>query len=201
MAKYPFLVDVAWKVLDRFLLDWQTEPYKWSREVNFQAEIATRLRNVYELMDCNTLIGNYGEVPLGLAKDQRWSRVYCEPKIWYTYKDAQRYFCYPDVVVHDDIPNPHAPPDRQNKTNWPLLWACELKVWADDTKDENWDTEKMSYLIKNSETQYACWVNIRLERAASGNGIEWKQPEGLEGVWVCDAKLPSLEHHVANSVR
>jgi len=189
MAAYPYLVQIAWDTIGKFLRDWQCEPYRWSTEIDIQTEIARRICSVYQIIGSDTVIGNYeGAVP-GFERNQKWNRVCCEPTILYKYTDGKIYKCKPDIVVWDNIANPDSPPDATGNSNWPMLWLCEIKF--EGKKEENWDIEKMTYLLTQNDAKYACWLNLFRKRADKGNGIIWEKSIESERLWICTAMLPA----------
>ncbi|MBI5253835.1 MAG: hypothetical protein HY930_05500 [Euryarchaeota archaeon] len=191
MAAYPYLVQIAWDVIEKFLKDWQCEPYRWSREIDIQTEISSRISSIYRNIGYDTVKGNYKGAVLGFEHNQIWNRVCCEPNISYVYKDRKKYFCYPDIVIWDDIENPDAPPDATGESNWPMLWVCEIKFEGE--MEEDWDIEKMKYLLIQNDAKYACWLNLFRKRAETGNGITWEKSIGNERLWLCSAMLPALK--------
>ncbi|MFC1476706.1 hypothetical protein ACFL5S_01950, partial [Fibrobacterota bacterium] len=126
MAYYPYLVQIAWDVVSNFIFDFQSTPYKWSKEIDIHTELASRIQSVYNTIGRNSIIGNYKELEKNVVGNQIWSRVSCEPYISYVYNDGKSYYCYPDIVIWDRIKNPNLPPEY-DKNNWPILWACEIK--------------------------------------------------------------------------
>jgi hypothetical protein len=192
MATYPFLVEVAWEVLTQFLGDWQENPYRWSKEIDVQAELATRLNKVYRLLGRGMVLANYKNVIAGFEGKQFWSRVCCGLTVQCQWK-GKPVLCYPDVAVLDDIPDPNSPPDANEAGRFPLLWACEIKLDApsDAQSPEGWnDLAKMTTLLKQDRARYACLVTMFRRRADSGTGIQWDRKE--ERLWQCTAELRPL---------
>lgn len=189
MANYPSLVNVAWDIVNKFLKEWQSQPYRWFRERDVQVALASRLDLAYNLMGYGTLEGKYESVVEGYENTQIWSRVSCEPSIKYIYKeDDKQYICRPDIVVWDDIDDPNNPPDATGGY-WPILWACEIKYDTQIEPPSSWDLKKMKYLIGEKKLRFGCWLQMKLELGV-GDGIVW-QKEGLEqNLWYCNAKLP-----------
>jgi hypothetical protein len=191
MAVYPYLVQIAWDTVEKFLRDWQYEPYRWSQEIDIQTEIASRICSVYRIIGYDTVMGNYSGAVSGFERNQKWNRVCCEPTIRYKYTDGKIYNCKPDIVVWDDIPDPDSPPDATEDSNWPMLWLCEIKF--EGKKEENWDIEKMKYLLTQNDAKYACWLNLSRKRADTGNGIIWEKSIASERLWLCTAMLPAVK--------
>ena len=135
---YPYLVQIAWDTINQFISDWQKQPYRWGVEKNTQAEIYSRLSNVYSLIGKGTITGNYKGAGRGFGCNQAWNRVSCEEKISYKYKDGKKYHCFPDLILWDEIKNPDSPPDE----NWPMLWMCEIKANSGNAlsqEKKDWD--------------------------------------------------------------
>lgn len=192
MGAYPYLVNIAWDVISKFIEDWQNEPYRWAKEIEMQVEITSRLSSVYKTIGRDTLVINYKDCISGFKENQMWNRVSNEPPLTYVYSDRKAYKCYPDIVIWDDINKPDAPPDEDENVNFPMLLVCEIKVdWALQEHNNNWDNEKMNYLLNQGDTKYACWLNFCRSRAHSGNGIEWKLGNH-DSLWLCNAQLPPL---------
>jgi len=191
MAAYPYLVQIAWYTVEKFLRDWQCEPYRWSQEIDIQTEIAKRILSIYQIIGYDTVIGNYSQSVPGFEHNQKRNRVCCEPTIRYKYTDGKIYICKPDIVVWDSISDPDSPPDAKGDSNWPMLWVCEIKL--EGKEKENWDIEKMKYLLIQNDTKYSCWLNLFWRRADTGNGIIWKKSIEGKKLWVCNAMLPALK--------
>lgn len=191
MANYPYLVNIAWDTVQKFIKDWQREPYRWPMERDVQVELASRISSVYKIIGRDTVRGNYSDAIPGFEHNQNWNRVSCEHTLSYIYKDGKRYRCHPDIIIWDDIDNPDSPPDAAGDRNWPMLWLCEIKLRGDE--EESWDIEKMKYLLTQRDTKYACWLNLFLERVKTGDGISWDKPDKNEKLWICTAKLPALK--------
>lgn len=192
MAAYPYLVQMAWGVVEKFVKDWQAQPYRWDQEIDVQAEISSRLSTAYGIIGKDTVEGNYkGAVP-GFEHDQTWNRVCCEQKVNYEDENGKRHHCFPDIIVWDDIDDPDSPPD-----NWPVLWACEIKVNFGGEKGPDqvsWDIEKLTYLVERGIVQYACWLNLLRERDKSGDGVSWRKTiKKDKRLWECTARLPPLK--------
>jgi len=192
MATYPFLVDLAWGVLNQFLKDWQSNPYAWGYEIDIQTELASRLQRVYQLVGRNSVRANYPNALLGLEGRQAWGRVCSQLPVRYHWKGT-RALCRPDIVVLDDIPDPDSPPDAREEGTFPLLWVCEIKLNprpGGDDGPEDYDIRKMRDLLEQGRSQYACWLTMYVRRAESGGGIRWDKRE--ERLWQCTAELPPL---------
>ena len=190
MSWYPFLVDCAWHTLSAVLLDWQKNPSMWSRERDFQVELASRLTNVYRQMGNDHVQGFLSSSKDDNALLKSWARVACEPHLQYRYKDDQRYGCHPDIVVWDSLPSFNWTPDWENDQNWPVLWACEIK-YGNNTPSK-WDQEKLTYLVQQDHIRFGCWVKIKHRKAKSGNG--WSISKGKCGnrLWIYEIELPKL---------
>ena len=184
-AKEKWLVNAAWKQLKKFINDWKHSPCKWDNERDVQAELASRLRQAYEKLNVNDYDAKYetveklGGVP---RKEQLWSRVSCEPRIYYTNKKVRR-CSKPDIVIFRDLEDPDHPPDdhpyskKQKKQNRPILWLCEIKYNTEATPTNNItdinnndekDWGKLSSLRNHNETAYACWLVLSRRKDTSG---------------------------------
>jgi len=188
MSYYPYLVQTGWNVVERFLLDWQRQPYRWEHEIDVNAEIFSRLSTIYRLIGKDTIVGNYPNAVLGFEHKQEWSRAACQPCVSYTYSDKSKCHCYPDIVIWDDIEDPNSPPDLHGD-NWPILWACEIKYGQQTPSD--WDLKKLRYLISQKHIKYGCWLKMSLVRADYGSGLEWDRDQEEAKLWICEARLPS----------
>ena len=164
------MLNLVWSVIDKFIKDWQSNPYKWSKEIDIQVDIANRIISEYRAIGTDTINASYDVKIKGFEQTQVYSRVCCEPQIYYQWDDGKRDGCFPDIVIFDDIDHPELPPDRGNeKKNWPMLWVCEIKYlneWSISLQNDKWDIEKMRYLIKQADgAKYACWLTFMMERA------------------------------------
>ncbi len=73
--------------------------------------------------------------------------------------------------------------------HYPDLWACEITYHAEEPDD--WDSEKLTYLSKQGQVQYGCWITMLRSIAPSGMGITWDQELRNERIWLCKAQLPA----------
>ena len=46
MGKYPKLIHITWDVIEKFIQDWQQDPYRYLNEFSFQAELHKRIKTV-----------------------------------------------------------------------------------------------------------------------------------------------------------
>lgn len=186
MSVYPRLVQKAHSVIDKFVRDWQKEPFRWSKEIDFQVEIASRLSAAYKSIKEDTVLINYPDEKLeGFKRNQKWNRVCCEPQIRYK-TNGRKVFCYPDIIVWDDIKDPNSPP---HYTEHPILWVCEIKInWKEEDKK---DMSELRHLIKKGYAKYACWLNLIRERATKGRAIN-KRSEKNKRLLIWEAKIPKL---------
>jgi len=151
------LIEIIYETVEKFIGDWRNSPYEWETEIDIQCEIANRLRQLIKSWGLLILKASYDYIRNG--RQQEYSRVCCEPGTNYndSNRDGSRNDCKPDIVVYDDIDDPDNPPDLTPERNWPMLWACEIKYQTEDNcVSQNWDIEKMKYLLKQDETKYAC---------------------------------------------
>ena len=182
------LVPIAWKTVQEFLGEWQTSPYLWSREIDIQVELSSRLLKQYQSLGLGTVMGNYKDTVRGFENRQLWNRVCCEPEVWYASASGNRERCEPDVVVWADLEEPNKPPDEVRGQNWPILWLCELKLDWPDASD--WDREKITSLLEEGTTQQACGLRLFRKRATSGLGIDWEFV--TDRFRICTVQLPYL---------
>jgi len=176
MPKQKRLISIAWKEVEGFIHDWQTNPYLWEKERDIQVELTSRIKAAYKKKKMDTVWGKYTRWvdPAFWEKGQFYNRVCCEPLVYYEYKKGKRDVCRPDIVVWDDIKNPKNPDqDDRSKINSGILWACEIKFFrswgkeVDDKKD--WDLGKLRHLLKQSDgVKYACWLDIKRKRPVPG---------------------------------
>jgi hypothetical protein len=188
---YPYLVQIAWDVVNNFILDWQKQPYRWGIEREIQAEIYSRLSNAYNLIGKGAIKGNYKGAIKGYEHNQIWNRVACESKINYKYKDGKTYHCFPDLIVWDEIENSDSPP-KENE-NWPMLWLCEIKANSSNRvigSDKDWDVEKLEYLLTQNYVRHALWLNFFHQRSKKKKAINWSKPLKDRELWVCTVNLP-----------
>lgn len=191
------LVRIAFKNIKRFIKDWQKSPYEWDKEIDIQTEISGRIKYAYKKLAKDTMKASYKVKVNGFEQEQLYSRVCCEPLIYYQDKNGERYSCFPDIVIYKDIEDPASPPDKiEQKINWPMLWVCEIKYWNEwisTSKKDEWDIEKMRYLLRQKDgAKYACWLTITRERTSIGNGINRQASEDKRLVEY-EIKLPALK--------
>ncbi|MGB9235814.1 MAG: hypothetical protein WCC04_15500 [Terriglobales bacterium] len=188
MSTYPHMVNVAWDTVTAFLCDWQREPYRWSKEIDVQVAITSRLSQALRAMGRDTVVANYRSAIEGFHGNQRWSRVCCEPLVRYRFSDGKDYKCYPDIVMLGDAKNPDRPPE-EDRGNFPILWACEIKYQGG--RRPTWDQDKLRFLVKQGAIRFGCWVCMDPSRASAGNGVKWQRDIEDGHVWICNAQLPA----------
>ena len=181
---YPFLVTLADGILATLIREWQREPYRWSKELDFHVSLVSRIDTALRLLGRDTVLGNYGGAPAGFetTTTQRWARVAATPTVMLRGADkSPPTNVMPDVVVWDDIKDPNNPPDaraREVRRNWPMIWACELKL--NDRKQTQRDAQKLSAFIQENELGYGSCVE--LTRAALRDGGA-NLPDGARAKW------------------
>lgn len=189
MGQYPFLVQTAWYVVEKFLKDWQSNPYLWYQEIDIQTELANRLRKIYHLIGEGTVTMKCKYKVEGMDDIQPFSRVTCEPYVSYTY-DEEKAWCHPDIVIWDDVSDISECP-YAFEGDWPILWVCEIKY--PPGKKEDWDQKKLRHMVSQKRAKFGCWLKFFLERAKRGNGIEWERDIEDKRVWIGEVRLPSVK--------
>ncbi len=193
-GRYPRLVETAWDVVETFLADWQSDPYRWSMEADVQAELASRLESVYRLTGFGRVEGRYKHAVPGFEDRQCWSRVACEPVIWLRRGTGRRSRYHPDLVVWADLTDPDHPPDAwsyrdQRYRNWPIEWLCEIK--SDSVESTERDEKKALELVKSGEARWAMSLELKRSRVRSGPAVSWESRNRAR-FWKCRARLPPL---------
>lgn len=172
------LVAVAWRETEAFIRDWQKSPFRWNNERDIQVELAGRLKaalggryNVFQADYRYFRRKGFGR------RQQRFSRVCCEPAVYYADARGRRQCCRPDVLIWGDMKDPDRPQDSfYTKKNDPILWLCEIKFhpgWGRQPgARSNWDFDKMRSLLGQEDGLCACWLYFCREKISSGNGIK-----------------------------
>lgn len=182
---------IAWDVVETFIRDWQAAPFTWCTEADVQAELVTRLRNIYSWMGLGTVEGRYEmKLPEGwVSAEQKWNRVASQPRVLIGDRKLA-----PDVVVYADLPKSErraAPAEAE----WPILWACELKFpWLKDKSRVASDEQKLEVLAKHATGFEGCCIEFALREPDADDGFEYKdglawKPVG-DRVWTYRARLP-----------
>ena len=190
MATYPYMVQAAYNILAAVFEQWQREPYRWMRERDIQAEIGGRLTQIFTLQGLGSIKGDYGWTASGFNREQIWSRVSYEPYVSYEYK-GEASWCYPDIVIWDDISPNDPSPKYEEGESWPILWACELKYGSGD--DGKWDIEKLGLLLDQGKIKFGCVVRIHFIHTPKGIGVEWDNTRHGRHLWICDASVPQTK--------
>lgn len=145
---------------------------------------------VLRFLGHDTVLANYQHAVPGFETNQLWSRLTCEPVVKYKFTDEKVYPCKPDIVMWDNISDPNKPLDEHGG-HVPILWACEVKHTCIEPND--WDPQKLRFLIRQGTLQFGCCLRMQRVRAVSGTGIEWKHDVEEGRVWLCDARLPAVK--------
>lgn len=214
--RYPFAVDLLWKIIETLVKDWQSDPFMFATEHDLQAELYKRIKTAFEQIGMDKVIGDDKRAEEHVERfreKQAWNRVTCEPRVRYSDDGS---FCKPDIVVWDDLPENNE--ERQKcyeSDEWPILFACELKLnfskkmgdpinilemkeWypsKDSNKDGKkvWDAEKLKLLLKKNKNMYGCTLYLTNHSAKDRNIIWDKLDEGSEqNLWCYYACLPKL---------
>lgn len=178
-GRYPFTIELVWRVLQRFAHDWELEPDRWERERDIQMALASRLDAAMRVIGEDVVVGTY-------AKKHRMSRVCCEPRLYFAKKKLK--YCFPDIVLWDELKPPYDPPDWDAawRANWPVLWACEIKVNDRDTGPSS-DEEKLVSLVGSGDVAYGCVLDIRRKKGVT----KWTAKLAKGQLWRVDLRLPS----------
>ena len=149
MANENEKMDLARRVVDQFILDWEQSPYHWQNEVDIQVEIASRLRIVFQNLGWGSVNGKME----GWPDIEVWPRISCEPSIRLT--DGTGKYIQPDIVMWDDSPDSGR---VVKETEWDLLWACELK--SGDLSDPPTDIQKLIALKGSARMMRGDYLNF-----------------------------------------
>ena len=95
--RYPFLVDVAWGIVETLVTDWQETPYMWANEADLHVELASRLQRTYTALGWGEIQGRYDDW-MEDVENTYSARVSSAPTIHYDY-EGERSHCKPDIVV------------------------------------------------------------------------------------------------------
>jgi hypothetical protein len=171
MNSPDFLIATATNTLVQLLKEWQQQPFRWGREVEFQAELGARLSQVFTLQGQGLLEGYYGHSFKHFDQLQSFSRVGLEPQLHYFDDERKEQPCYPDIVVWGDRDD-GLPASSQRTSPWPILWACELKFWSPDKG--GWDLDKLKRLLRDGRIGSACFVNVHFSPRVGEFEIEPK---------------------------
>lgn len=192
------VVRTAWRQVERFIKDWQKSPYELEKERDVQVELVSRIKAA--LKKHKTYWANFRKyIMKGDERGQIYSRVCCEPRVYYEDKKNTRNVCRPDIVIWDNLRNPVSPAEDLHKSgkNYHMLWICEIKYrppWKtdDETRKNSWDLDKMRRLLKQEDVEYACWLHINFKRSVSGDGCKKITLENGR-LRRYDIKLPSVK--------
>jgi len=193
------VVITAWRQVEEFIRDWQKSPYELEKERDVQVELVSRIKAALKKHKMDTYWANFRKyIMKGDERGQVYSRVCCEPRLYYKDKKNTRNVCRPDIVIWDNLRNPTSPAKDLHKLgkNYHMLWICEIKYrppWKSDDEERksSWDLDKMKRLLKQRDIEYACWLHINFKRTTSGNGCKKIKLEGGR-LRRYDIKLPPV---------
>lgn len=189
MARYPHLVDVAWDIVEKLVVDWKANPHYWEREIDVQAELRSRLAVAYSLLGRGEVIGEKLRSSGSTEKvTYRFSRVACEPTIRLKAQNGGFDQIKPDVVVWDDPDDP-SQHMGDNDSSWPILWACEIKYL--DPAPTGWDLEKLKSLIDQDSVEYGCWLTFNFDGKSSKANRTWDKNSHGNRLWTCKVTAPA----------
>lgn len=199
MGTYPKNVQLAWEIVDQFIIDWQKNPYYYLNEKSIQAEIYSRIKKQLEKKGDNILKANYIDkwVQKGYENKQNWSRVAIEPAMYYKEIGNKWVRCHPDIVIWDDSDKTEKLELAKEKF-WPALWVCEIKVNFKDrdesNDDANFDISKMKKLVNSKEglAQYGCWLNFNYILKPDNIKNDWQDIKGEKKLWKRNCYFPKL---------
>jgi hypothetical protein len=179
LGAYNRAVTVAYDVIWQLALEWQREPYHWEAEADIQAELATRLRQIYQWMGIGQVTELDPKARDPIDRECRTSRVSCSPAIDLD-RSGKLGYCKPDVVVWGE----HDP----DAWAWPILWACEIKYCTSRKSDA--DIEKLKRLIKSGRIEAGCAFEVKYVRG-NKSGIDWDTSGLGQKLWRCQLTLPA----------
>ena len=154
------IVALAEKTVNKFVEEWERDPYLWDTEADIHGELYMRIKKALKGIDKKKIKGRYKEY---MSKKERFNRVYCNPL---TYVRGRRNY-HPDIVIYED----YKFDNDDKRINEPMLWVCEIKYktnWGCDQHEENrkHDKKKLRQLLKQNTkpqkrgTKYAYFVNL-----------------------------------------
>jgi hypothetical protein len=185
MARYPHLVDMAWDIVEKLVVDWTKNPYYWEREIDIQAELRSRLAVAYSVLGKGDVMGVKERASGKIT--YRYSRVACEPSISFIDKAGQIGRIVPDVVVWEELDDPTKHMGDKDDT-WPILWACEIKYL--DPASTGWDLEKLEHLIDKGRIKYGCWLTFNFDKKISEAKFVWDKHSRGTNLWMCKVRAP-----------
>jgi hypothetical protein len=187
MGNSEFFTTTASNTLVQLLKEWQQQPFRWGREVEFQAELGTRLSQVFTLQGQGLIEGYYGHGFKHFHQLQSFGRIGFEPLLHYLDDEQKRRSCHPDIVLWGDRADGR-PADEEPNEPWPILWACEIKFWSSDKG--GWDLEKLKRLLRDRRIQSACFVDVRFSPTAGAFAIEPKPDPDCRELLIYEVYTP-----------
>ncbi|HAJ57564.1 MAG TPA: hypothetical protein DCL35_07335 [Candidatus Omnitrophica bacterium] len=147
-------IKLIWCEIGDFIKDWQNNPCRWINERSIQTEFVERFKKVFKRHHEHKIWAKYQGHIDGLEGEQVYSRICCEPPIYYKAKKKKR-LCRPDIVIWDN-----------DKTK---LLVCELKNkkrgFREDLKRKNsHDMKKLTSLFESKDVYAACCLRFYNER-------------------------------------
>jgi hypothetical protein len=182
------IIEGVRRVVHQFAKEFREQPYRYWREIDVQVALTSRIDALLRTLGLDLVRGNYPKAIPGFQGKQLWSRVSCEPSIWMK-EGGKQSRCNPDIVIWKQLEDENDPPDQLGnrwRGNWPMLWACEIKL--DDVKKTGWDEEKLLQLLGSGELDFGCIVDI--SRKTGAESTETTKEEGR--LQVLKFALPEL---------
>ncbi|QRN97557.1 hypothetical protein JRI60_00225 [Archangium violaceum] len=188
LKEEKLILEGVRRLVDQFAKEFLEQPYRYWQEIDVQVALTSRIDALLRSLGLDLVRGNYPRALTGFQGNQLWSRVSCEPSIWMEWKGKWSR-CNPDIVIWKHLEDENDPPDQLGEKwrgNWPMLWACEIKL--DDVKKTGWDEKKLVQLLKSGELDFGCIVDI--SRKPGAKPEEETKEEGK--LQVLKFALPSL---------
>ena len=182
-----FVRDTAKNVITAVMKQWQKEPFRWSRELDIQAEIGGRLSRVLELQGFGSVHGSYGHGRPDFPDHQTWARVAYESYVPYTDVMGKLHRCHPDIVVWDDLTG-DIEPDYPKGEVWPIAWACEIKYGSSDSGDR--DKQKLAVLLAQGRIRRGCFLEVHFFRANHKPDMAWQTMDQQAFLDHCVVNMP-----------
>lgn len=202
MGTYPKKVQLAWDVINQFIVEWKQNPYYYDNEFSIQAEIYTRIKRALEISGDQFVKADYLDkwVQKGYRDKQNWCRVAAEPPFYYKNENGVWNHCYPDIVIWGDK-KPNTGLKWDEEEYWPALWVCEIKLNHTPQKnnitqhDSNMDVEKLKRIIRfnNEMIQYGCWINFNFRLKPEDKSDSWIYDSEERRLWQRECYFPVLE--------
>jgi len=182
-VKLSDLLKYGDDLIRSIILDWQSNPYLWPCEQDVHVDLAGQIRKRARDLRIQSFRTDTPFALNGFRGGQEWATVRCEPPVHIKGKRV-----HPDIAIFDV-----GCPSIASINEWPLFWACELKLVTSEPRDT--DRNRLNNLLTARRTRYATAVELIFRHPKKGEQVVFEEygdlKEGELKIYKAYVPMPS----------